>query len=363
MVGGTSGAGASENDWYRLRQCESGNNYSTNTGNGYYGAYQFDLGTWHGVGGSGVPSNASKLTQDTLAHKLYRERGWSPWACASILGLRSDPSNGYMPVSRIKPTISAPSAKAAGSTVHLAGRATPGARVAIYANQVGLWKSYHAIGAVKANSAGHWAHNVRLTHTSHYFVKASGKKSGTTTTRYLYRSSIYGAKAVVVHQKYSIIGGARPHGRVTLYMRRSGGHSFVRAASTHANAKGHYRFGWRANTDYQYFVRSDLQSATGATRVATTAVGSVSVGRSASGPSVKASSAATKVALHGTARPGSLVRLYVRHAGQHAWRGVAKVHARRSGRWAVSLRAASTFNYFAKSSTGQKSHTYRVAVR
>ena len=30
----------------KLRQCESGGNYAINTGNGYYGAYQYDLQTW-----------------------------------------------------------------------------------------------------------------------------------------------------------------------------------------------------------------------------------------------------------------------------------------------------------------------------
>jgi len=43
-------ADPSANDWLRLRQCESGNNYAINTGNGYYGAYQFDASTWRAVG-------------------------------------------------------------------------------------------------------------------------------------------------------------------------------------------------------------------------------------------------------------------------------------------------------------------------
>jgi hypothetical protein len=77
-------------DFAALRQCESGGNYSINTGNGYYGAYQFDLGTWRSVGGSGYPNQASPATQDALAYRLYQERGWSPWpACSARLGLGS----------------------------------------------------------------------------------------------------------------------------------------------------------------------------------------------------------------------------------------------------------------------------------
>ena len=62
--------------------CESSNNYSINTGNGYYGAYQFDLATWRSVGGSGYPNQASPAEQDARALILYRERGWQPWTCA-----------------------------------------------------------------------------------------------------------------------------------------------------------------------------------------------------------------------------------------------------------------------------------------
>jgi resuscitation-promoting factor RpfB len=48
----------------KLRQCESGGNYADNTGNGYYGAYQFSLGTWERLGNSGLPSNAAPSVQD-----------------------------------------------------------------------------------------------------------------------------------------------------------------------------------------------------------------------------------------------------------------------------------------------------------
>jgi hypothetical protein len=81
--------------WYRLRMCESGNNYRANTGNGYYGAYQFNAGTWHAYGGTGLPSSAPPAEQDSRARLLYRSRGWAPWpACSRRLGLRNDPAYG-----------------------------------------------------------------------------------------------------------------------------------------------------------------------------------------------------------------------------------------------------------------------------
>lgn len=75
--------------WAKLRWCESRGEYAINTGNGYYGAYQFDLPTWHGIGMTGLPSAASPDVQDAAALKLWLLRGWQPWpACSKKLGLR-----------------------------------------------------------------------------------------------------------------------------------------------------------------------------------------------------------------------------------------------------------------------------------
>ncbi|OLR93930.1 transglycosylase [Actinokineospora bangkokensis] len=89
-AGAAATADPSASDWSRLRQCESSGRYSTNTGNGYYGAYQFDLPTWRSVGGTGSPHQASPAEQDHRALYLYRMRGWQPWECAGKLGLRAD---------------------------------------------------------------------------------------------------------------------------------------------------------------------------------------------------------------------------------------------------------------------------------
>ncbi|MHB1988734.1 MAG: transglycosylase family protein [Acidimicrobiales bacterium] len=74
--------------WYELRICESGDNYATNTGNGYYGAYQFSLQTWYGLGYSGLPSDAPPAVQDEAAAQLQARSGWYQWPqCAAELGL------------------------------------------------------------------------------------------------------------------------------------------------------------------------------------------------------------------------------------------------------------------------------------
>jgi len=78
----------SDDVWARLRQCESGGDYAEDSGNGYYGAYQFSLSTWHALGYAGLPSDASAQTQDEAASQLQADRGWDQWpSCASQLGL------------------------------------------------------------------------------------------------------------------------------------------------------------------------------------------------------------------------------------------------------------------------------------
>lgn len=87
----TAAADPRSGDWARLRQCESGGRYDIVSANGrYHGAYQFDLGTWRSVGGTGLPHQASPAEQDFRALYLYRMRGWQPWTCARTLGLRED---------------------------------------------------------------------------------------------------------------------------------------------------------------------------------------------------------------------------------------------------------------------------------
>jgi hypothetical protein len=71
-----------------LRGCESGGNYATNTGNGYYGAYQFSLGTWRGMGYAGSAASSPAWQQDEAVLRLHARSGWSPWpGCARALGL------------------------------------------------------------------------------------------------------------------------------------------------------------------------------------------------------------------------------------------------------------------------------------
>jgi LysM repeat protein len=75
--------------WDRLAQCESGGNWSINTGNGYSGGLQFAPGTWRANGGTGSAHNASRAEQIRVAERVLASQGWGAWpACSSKLGLR-----------------------------------------------------------------------------------------------------------------------------------------------------------------------------------------------------------------------------------------------------------------------------------
>jgi uncharacterized protein YabE (DUF348 family) len=70
----TGGTGA----WDRIAACESGGNWASNTGNGYYGGLQFDHGTWASYGGTAYANNAngaSKAQQISIAEKVKADRG------------------------------------------------------------------------------------------------------------------------------------------------------------------------------------------------------------------------------------------------------------------------------------------------
>ncbi len=77
--------------WSRLRFCESTWNYEIASGNGFYGAYQFDYQTWFTVGGEGLANEAPPEEQDARARLLYARRGSQPWpVCGHFLPDSSD---------------------------------------------------------------------------------------------------------------------------------------------------------------------------------------------------------------------------------------------------------------------------------
>ncbi|WP_101947545.1 transglycosylase family protein [Mycobacterium sp. 3519A] len=79
MAVATSTASADSVNWDAIAQCESGGNWSSNTGNGHYGGLQFKPATWSSNGGVGNPSTASRAEQIRVAENVLRTQGLKAW--------------------------------------------------------------------------------------------------------------------------------------------------------------------------------------------------------------------------------------------------------------------------------------------
>lgn len=91
-AGAAAPAVANGGVWDSIAQCESGGDWSINTGNGYSGGLQFDPGTWAAHGGTQYAPDASQATREqqiAVAEKIQASQGWGAWpACTSKLGIR-----------------------------------------------------------------------------------------------------------------------------------------------------------------------------------------------------------------------------------------------------------------------------------
>jgi LysM repeat protein len=80
---------ATTHDWTGVAECESGGDWSINTGNGYYGGLQFSQSTWAAYGGTALAPRADLATpaqQIEIAEKVLTGQGIGAWpTCGSRL--------------------------------------------------------------------------------------------------------------------------------------------------------------------------------------------------------------------------------------------------------------------------------------
>ncbi|MEV5386123.1 transglycosylase family protein [Streptomyces sp. NPDC052721] len=98
MAAGNASA-ATASQWDAVAQCESGGNWSINTGNGYYGGLQFSASTWAAYGGTqyaATADKAGKAQQIAVAEKVLAAQGKGAWPVCGT-GLSSTPYNGSAP--------------------------------------------------------------------------------------------------------------------------------------------------------------------------------------------------------------------------------------------------------------------------
>ncbi|WP_316524076.1 transglycosylase family protein [Kitasatospora brasiliensis] len=87
LVTATSASAASVATWDAVAQCESGGNWSINTGNGFYGGLQFTSSTWAAFGGTAYAPQANQATkaqQIAVAEKVLASQGPGAWPVCSV---------------------------------------------------------------------------------------------------------------------------------------------------------------------------------------------------------------------------------------------------------------------------------------
>jgi conserved hypothetical protein len=163
--------------WDALAQCESGGNWSINTGNGFYGGLQFTQQSWNGVGMSGSPATATRAQQIEAGERLLAIQGWGAWpACSAKLGLYgktgaaptyTEPTTTVAAQSQTQQTYTAPAAQAAPAAAPAveapaapaaapkaaAGTYTvvPGDSLSLIAAKLGVAGGYQAIAAANTD--------------------------------------------------------------------------------------------------------------------------------------------------------------------------------------------------------------------
>ncbi|MGK4580144.1 transglycosylase family protein [Kitasatospora sp. HPMI-4] len=98
LTAATPSMAASVATWDKVAQCESGGNWSINTGNSYYGGLQITMQNWQYYGGTAYaarPDLATKQQQILIAEKILADQGAGAWGCAPGTGLATDKSQPY----------------------------------------------------------------------------------------------------------------------------------------------------------------------------------------------------------------------------------------------------------------------------
>ncbi|GAA2455908.1 transglycosylase family protein [Streptomyces macrosporus] len=131
LSGAQDASAASVDTWERVARCESGGDWSINTGNGYYGGLQFAQSSWVAAGGLQYAPRADLATREqqiAVAERLLAMQGPGAWGCADEGGLTSggpaaevDPdggSDGWGGQSQFQSQSQSRSASSAGDADH-----------------------------------------------------------------------------------------------------------------------------------------------------------------------------------------------------------------------------------------------------
>lgn len=97
----TGVANADGLNWDAVAQCESGGNWSADTGNGHYGGLQISQATWKANGGVGSPANATRQQQIAVANRILATQGPGAWPKCGA-GRAVSPTTVPLPVNHLR---------------------------------------------------------------------------------------------------------------------------------------------------------------------------------------------------------------------------------------------------------------------
>ncbi|MET9951464.1 transglycosylase family protein [Streptomyces sp. NPDC006339] len=129
LLSATTATAASVATWDKVAQCESGGNWSINTGNGYYGGLQFSQSTWQAFGGTAYAARAdlaTKQEQILTAEKVLAGQGEGAWPhCGPAAGLGADDADPYPdPVPPVSKVVGPSAGTVATGTITLSASVT-----------------------------------------------------------------------------------------------------------------------------------------------------------------------------------------------------------------------------------------------
>ena len=124
LIGAASASAASVSTWDKVAGCESGGDWTINTGNGYYGGLQFSASTWAGYGGTvyaSTANHASKGQQIAIAEKVLASQGPGAWP---VCGPKAGLSRGGAPAAVVTTTPKKQTPKKQSAPRHSSGSST-----------------------------------------------------------------------------------------------------------------------------------------------------------------------------------------------------------------------------------------------
>jgi nucleoid-associated protein YgaU len=196
----TSPAHADSVNWDAVASCESGNNWSISTGNGYYGGLQFSQGTWNAYGGGAyapTANQASRSQQIAVAEKVLQGQGIGAWpVCGKRAGSGASYSNSNTQGSSQQRSGSSSSSKKHYSTKHYSTKHHSTQKH--YTTK----KHYNSEGSSHVRAAGSYV--VKSGDTLSKIASAQGVSGGWRTLWAANRGTIENPNLIFIGQRISL---------------------------------------------------------------------------------------------------------------------------------------------------------------